>query len=534
MAIMAMDMANKINKKLLLLPLLLSAQLQADEWTFEPNLGVTETYSNNVELRANNPESSFVSQLIGGINAEYKSNSANGTFSGSKSYLNYSHDSELNDDYRTLNADGSFSLWSDGPVLVATASIDNISRNDADNSYSDIISGDTIESERYGAGIQYNTGNSHYALQSSLMFNQVKTEDQLGESEGYYFQLGAQNGNAARYAFWQLNSSYSNRKQNSYNSLTAGNDGEHYIVDAKIGAITSFAFNPFVRFYDEDVSGSAAGNGLDTTSAWGPGLRWLATPHIIIDLSYNFVADKTVSDDYVAANINWEPSARTSLTAGYNKRFFGDSYQLDFSHRTRRLTNKITYYESLEVFDRSNYQEVTSEFWCPVNDFEGNPADCFPVNQPPNNQGDYQLIPVSGLILIENNEYSLNKRLAWSSILKLSRTTFALNIATNNRESLETKILDDYYDASLKATRKISPKSSLSLTGSFRHTIFDKNNPGGSRQEDYYRTVSSTYSISLASSLLSNFTLRYINRSSTVARYTYDEVRAALNITKEF
>ncbi|MCJ8321072.1 MAG: TIGR03016 family PEP-CTERM system-associated outer membrane protein [Colwellia sp.] len=534
MAIMAMDMVSNINKKFICLALLVSLKAQAGEWTFTPNLGFDETYSNNVELQVIDPQSSFVSQMIAGLNADYKSKSANVTFSGTKSFLNYSHDSELNDDYRTLNTNGSLALWSEGPVLIASASIANVSRNDADNSFSDIISGDTVESENYNVGLQYNIGNTLYSLQSSLMYNETKTEDNIGENAGYFVYLNGKNGSSARNVFWQLSSSYSSREQDAFNPQANNSDGEHYIVDAQIGAITPWAFNPFIRFYDEDVSGTAAGNSMATTSSWGPGLRWLASQHIIIDLSYNYVADETVSEDYIAANINWQPSGRTSLIAGYNKRFFGDSYNFDFKHKTRRITNKISYTESLEVFDRSNYQEATSEFWCPSESFEGNPNDCFPVNQPPDNQDDYQLIPVSSLVLVENNEYSLNKRLSWTSILQLSRTTFTLNLATNNREGLESNIFDDYYDANLTINRKISPRSNLAISGSFRHNIFDKNNPEGIRQEDYYRTVSGSYSINLASSLLSSFTLRYIDRDSTEARYSYDEIRASLHITKDF
>ena len=85
-------------------------------------------------------------------------------------------------------------------------------------------------------------------------------------------------------------------------------------------------FNPFIRFYDEDYSGTLGTQSQPTTSSWGPGFRWLISQHLHVDLSYNYVTDDAVSDDYVAASIQWDPSARTSLTAGYSQRFFGDSY----------------------------------------------------------------------------------------------------------------------------------------------------------------------------------------------------------------
>jgi hypothetical protein len=267
-----------------------------------------------------------------------------------------------------------------------------------------------------------------------------------------------------------------------------------------MGAITSWNLNPFIRYYDENVQGTGISQNQNTTSSWGPGIRWLATPHITIDLSYNFLVDETVSDDYFDTSIQWEPSARTSLTFGYSQRFFGDSYNLDLKHRTKRLTNSITYDESLEVFDRNTYQETTPE----------NPE------------------------LVESNEFSLNKRLAWSSQLQLSRTSFGLSISSNERTSLETNIVDNTLATNISITRTISPKSSLSLSAAYNYSIYDKDNPLGSRQEDYYRTVSANYTKNLASALSTIFTVRHINRDSTNDRFSYNEVRAIINITKEF
>nr|MBL0711446.1 TIGR03016 family PEP-CTERM system-associated outer membrane protein [Colwellia sp.] len=512
MAIMAM--ARKINlvtpvKVIALLPcFIVSSAAIAGEWTFEPNLGMTETQTNNVELTPSAHQSSLVSQFIAGINSTFKSREVDFSFSGTQTQVAYSHNGDLNDDYQTANVDGLFTLWRNGPKLIATSSLSNISQNDADNSLADLVSGDTVQQRVHSAGFQYDNSNSSHEFAGSIIYSLTETEDNIGESKGYTANINSVNGNGARNVFWSLNSQYTDRQD-------GGSYGTNYNVEAQLGAITSFKLNPFLRIYDEDITGIAAGSTQTTTRSWGPGIRWQASDHFYIDVSYNYVKDKATSDDYIAPNINWQPSQRTSLVAGYNQRFFGDSYDLDFSHRTKRLSNKISYHETIEIFDRDSFQDVIlAEFWCPVGG-PFNAGSCFSSSQPPSDTSGFVLVPISGLEPVENNEFSLNKRLAWNTTLSLSRTTFAFDISTRERESLESGIVDDNFDVSVSAIRALSPRSSLQLLTSYREEIFDKNftstNP---KQEDIYKTVSATYNKDLASSLSAYFTLQYLERDS--------------------
>ena len=479
----------------LLIWIIVSASALAGDWNLTPNLNLDETFTDNVGLTTINTTSSFVTQNIAGLDLEYNSSLTTLDWSGTQIYALYSHDSELNDHFRTLDANGQHFFWRSGPMFTASANIGNVSKNTANNSLADIVSGGTVEQKNYSTGLQYNFGNSSYSVTSSVNYNITRAEDNIGDNNGFTTLLGSQNGNTARHIYWQLNANYTKRKQ-----LSTNDDGENYTVEALLGTITSWNVNPFVRYYDENVQGTGVSPNLSTTSSWGPGLRWLASPHIIIDLSYNFVADETVSDNYFDTSIQWEPSARTSLTLGYSQRFFGDSYNIDFKHKTKRLTNSITYSENLEVFDRNSYQEAT-------------PDD---------------------LELVESNEFSLNKRLAWSSKLQLSRTSFGVNVYTNERTSLKSNTIDDTLNADISVTRTISPQSSLSVSAKFNYSIYDKDNPAGSRQEDYYRTISANFTKNLASSLFSNFTVQHVNRNSNIDRFRYNEVRAIINITKEF
>jgi uncharacterized protein (PEP-CTERM system associated) len=537
MAIMAMVTARKTSNSCLINALALlsyftfSTSTMAGEWEFVPSFGIDETYTDNVELTVTDPTSSLVSQAIFGLNVDYQSRLAKLTFTGENNNLFFSHDSDIDDNYLTLDTRGELNFWDKGPAFFATAAVDNTNRNNASNSLSDLVSGDTIQSTNYSTGIDYNVSNRSFSLESALVYSIRRFEDNIGEYDEQFAFLNSQTGNNARIAFWQLNSSYSKREQDT---LGITRSGEQYSIDAKLGLITSMNFNPFIRFYDEDFSGNFGNQSQTTTSSFGPGIRWLISQHLQIDISYNYVTDDTVSDDYIAASIQWEPSARTSLTAGYNKRFFGDSYNLDIQHRTKRLTNTISYDETLEIFDRNNYEQIDlGVFWCPSSTTIANISHCIAqAEQPDDNE--FQLINFFYLEPLESNEFSLNKRFAWNTTLQLSRTSFSVNSSASRRESLESKVVDDTLSASFNVDRKISGKSNLTLSAKYDYRIFDKKNPEGSRQEDYYRTISATYTKKLASSLSTKLTLQHVNRSSNVERYTYDELRAIINVTKEF
>jgi len=537
MAIMAMVTVRKISNFrltyiLAALPwLAISSSTIAGEWQFVPSFGIEETYTDNVELTTTDTTSSLVSQAIVGLDMDYQSRLASFSFSAENSNLFFSHDSDINDSYLTLNADAQSYLWINGPELVASATIGNVNRNSANNGLADLVSGDTVQSENYSSGLRYNVDNSSFSIESSLLYSINRYEDGLGEYNGVSATLNAKSGNNARIAFWQASTDFSTRSQDFSGETRTG---DQYRIDAQLGFITPFNLNPFVRYYDEDFTGEIINQNQQTTSSWGPGIRWLVSEHLMFDFSYNYVADDTVSDDYFNASIQWEPSARTSLEAGYSQRFFGDSYNLDIKHKTKRLTNAVSYNESLQVFDRNNYEQVDlGTFWCPPDASLESVSHCFVQSDQPGS-GNFQLVGFSSLEPIESNEFSLNKRFTWTSKLQLARTSFSINSSASRREGIESKVIDDTLGASLTIDRKISGRSNLTLLAKYDYRIFDKSNPEGSRQEDHYRTISATYTKDLASSLSTHFTVQHVNRDSTIEQYTYDEVRAIINITKEF
>ncbi|MEI6893682.1 MAG: TIGR03016 family PEP-CTERM system-associated outer membrane protein [Colwellia sp.] len=525
-------MVEKINKPRLYIKsfslayLLSSVSALAGEWHIDPNLGLTETYTDNVELSPLETQSSLVRQFILGVDANFSSKKLYFSFAGTETLVGFSHNSELNDDYQTLQANALYDIWGNKLQVIANSSITNVSTSDADNGLADLVNGDTVQQLNHSAGLQYSSTTSDYSVSSSLLYSMIKTEDNIGESNGYTAQITSKNGSAARYAFWDIDGNHTNRKNKGFTSET-------YQIETKVGAITPYKVNPFIRFYNEKITGNGASNNQEAIPSWGPGLRYQAAKHFIIDLSYNYIIDDTqASDDYIAANIDWQPSSRTSIEVSYSKRFFGDSYELDFSHRTKRFTNTVSYHETIDVFDRNNYQQTDNEVWCANNSTDV--SNCLPVGEVPIDTSKYQILSVSSLELVEDNEFSLNKRLAWQSQLALARTTFFLNVSSHKRENLTTGVIDNYSDARFSIARRMSVRSDITIYIDYRESVFDKDNPKGPRQEDIYKTLSTTYNRSLASSLNAFLTLQYIDRQSNIDRYTYNEARASINLTKGF
>jgi len=454
------------------------------------------------------------------------------SFSSTSLYAMYSHDHDTDDDFHTLSSDFRLKLAPNGLTLIGGASISNQSRNSSSNALADIVSSDTVRVENYSTGIEYIVDNRDFIFNTSIKYQLLKSEDKIGEQEGYTANFSTQNGSSASYIYWEGTSQFSDY-------TNQGLDGKSFKGELKIGLISSFKITPFLRYFDETNEGDLTSNNSSFESdSYGGGLRWLITPKLLVDISYNTPTgtqldiDGEQQEDYTAASVRWEPNQRTKLTIDYGKRFYGESYGLDFSHRNKRLTNTITYVEDVRAFTRNNYESVAlGAFWCPKGEITDT-SSCFVNNDDNINFDDYQLLNLRDFILVEDQALSLNKELNWSSDLALSRTTFSLSLSSLTRENLDTRVEDENRNASFSITRKVSGKSNLQLSMEYTntHQALDQE----SERQDHYRRYSLEYDKSLNSRLTVTLGLSHLNRSSTTQSFNYEEDRVYLKVSKGF
>ena len=540
MATTVMAMAQKIKLSAIFLTLIYSNVAFAGEWQFKPSILIDETYTDNVGLVTNNEESSLVSQAGINIESTYKARNAILNFSSKSTYALYSHNHELDNDFHTVASDFRLQLWPNGIILVGAANISNQSKNGSKNALADIVSADTVQVGTYRGGIEYNINNSVFIVNSALGYNQTKSEDDIGDSEGVIANINSTNGKGARDFFWDLEHSYQELKNNSQ-------EGKLSESEAKFGLITDYKINPFIRYYNEDNSGNITNpNRTIESSSYGLGLRWLISPRLYLDTSYNkpignkLDLDGNAQKEYINAEITWQPSSRTRLEASFSERFYGDSYGLNFTHRNRRLINTVSYIEDIQTLTRNNFSaNIIGYYFCPSSSISST-EDCiledgtniFPDNpSDPDNPG-YQIFPIQDFILVEDNVFSLNKTLTWNSTLALARTTITLNVNRQKRDNLETRIKDETSAASLNFKRDISSRSNLSLDLSYTETNLQIDTE--LERIDRYRRYQIAYQKSLNSALLVNLAISYLDRNSNSSILNYQEGRISAKITKGF
>jgi len=531
MAIMATDMAKKSRIATACAAILFTHYSFAGDWQFTPALIIDETYSDNVELTVTDEISSLVSQTGISIDNQYKSQYLEFDFSSESIYAMYSHDHDIDDDFHKLNSSFNLKLGKRGFSLFGQATVDNRAKSGARNGLADIVSGDTTRVETYSGGIKYAVLNSDFKLTSSLAYNLTQAEDSIGDQKGYNATLFSQNGRSANVIFWDADGTYRERRNND---LSAKN----YRGEFKLGLITSWKLNPFLRYYDEDSKGSLSRGQKTESNSYGIGIRWLVLPSIYLDLSYNkpigtaLDLDGNEQKEYVDTSLNWQPSVRTKLEVNFSQRFYGDSYALNFSHQNKRLTNSIEFKEIIQSFTRNNYNPIAlGSFWCP----SGNTSDlnnCFISDSGNINFDHFQLINLTDFELIEDDVLSLNKTLSWNSALKLPRTSYNLNAKASERENLETRNKDYFTSIEFSIERKVSGRSNINIKTSYTDNIFQKST--NLERQDRYRRITLGYSKSLGSNISFDFDLGHINRSSNTQQLNYQEGRVTFKIKKEF
>ncbi|MDG1734038.1 MAG: TIGR03016 family PEP-CTERM system-associated outer membrane protein [Thalassotalea sp.] len=537
MGITVTDTVNKVRTKLpaFILLYLFAFPCISGDWQVTPRVNFDEVLTDNVEL-SQDEENSAVTIFSPGLNINYLATGAELDIDYSLSQAWYSHDHDLDDDYNTLKANGRLSLPINGLSLIGSASISNVSQNSAKNSLADIVSGDTVEYKNYSLGLAYNTQSSSFSIDSRINFILDDAQDDIGERDGYNASFLSASGSNSRYVFWHINGNYTDYQNDSRN-------GTFYSSEIKIGYISNPKINPFIRVYDEDVGGNLNDRKIQGTSSIGVGVRWLVAEHFVLDVAYNKVDEESdpigeVSDkqeDYTSAAIEWQPSARTNIYAKYYQRFFGDAYEFNYSHRTKRLTTSVSYNESLDLFDRFeltsvNYQDV----WC----LSGEPQNADNCLFAPDDDTDLSGYDFSGIFseleLQQSETFSLNQVLNLSTKLTLNRMSIELNLGKRKRENLEFEDYDSYDTASFTVIRNTSRNTSMTLKLSFNNNSLNNNSVTASKQEDYYRIYSLNWQHQLNRTLQVTYSGQHLNRSSSRFGYSYDENRLSLLLVKEF
>ncbi|CAH1079373.1 TIGR03016 family PEP-CTERM system-associated outer membrane protein [Candidatus Nitrotoga sp. 1052] len=313
-------LSHKIVQTVTTIILIFPAYSVAAEWKVVPRLMLMETYTDNVTLATQgNEKSDFITQINPGISltgtgARLKVN-ANYTMQN----LFYANQNNQNRTVHQLRAGANAELIKNFFFLDSTASISqqNISLLGPLTTNNENITNNrtTVKTYSISPNIRHNFSN-FASTQARYTHNAVYTgvEGQSG-SQSDTILLSLTSGSAFRTLGWGLN--YTNQKINglgtSIGGLRTSVENERYMGNLRYRVSSKFSLtgtSGYQKFTYTSTTGKSAG------SFWTAG----------------FV---------------WTPAQRTNITANTGKAFFGTTYTLIASHRTRRSAWSLNYHQNI-------------------------------------------------------------------------------------------------------------------------------------------------------------------------------------------
>jgi uncharacterized protein (PEP-CTERM system associated) len=201
----------------------------------------------------------------------------------------------------------------------------------------------------------------------------------------------------------------------------------------------------------------------------GAGLLWRQTQNKFISLTWNKADNDAVDANennkgYIGADIEWQFTPRTQLSAVYTRRFFGESSNFSFGHRIKKFRTQITYSEEVTSFSRLIAEpENLGVFICAdgVNDLSA----CFqPSSLNYQLETNEEFVQFSAQNPVINDELILRKGLSWQLGTELRRTKVSLSGRYSTNEYLESDRLSRIYSAGTSVAFAIGPKTTISWT----------------------------------------------------------------------
>jgi uncharacterized protein (PEP-CTERM system associated) len=250
-----------------------------------------------------------------------------------------------------------------------------------------------------------------------------------------------------------VNGDYTNRRAN-------GNMSYRLISNLGVTATASHEANQVKS--QNDVFGN-----VRQFNSVGAGLIWREAENKRIAVTWNRADNDAVEEDesnkgYIGVDANWQFTPRTQISAGYTRRFFGESGNFSFQHRLKKLRTQVSYTEEVTSFSRLIAEPGNlGVFVC--TDGITELAACFQPNSLNYQlQANQQFVQFSGQNSEINDDLILRKALSWQLGTELRRTKVSINGRYSTNDYLETDRLSRTYSAGTSVAFAIGQKTNIS------------------------------------------------------------------------
>jgi len=277
--------------------------VSAGEWTITPSISINETMTDNVDQVENHRTSSLITDIAPGINIVGTGDRVKVRFDYQLHNLLYSDDSSRNGHQNSLNAAGTLEALENWFYIDANAS----------------ISQQNLSAFRAATDSNVDTNSSTNTTETSTYRLSPYFKGMLGASTEYEL----------RYNHAQTTTDTSD----SYDTTTRE-------VVARLRGTPQLS--RFSWAVDANTRKSEFSNGRENESDLLRGvLTYKFDPQFRVSLiggreSNDYTSIDKKSHTIKGLGLDWSPTDRTLLSASREKRFFGDSDSISFTHRTAR------------------------------------------------------------------------------------------------------------------------------------------------------------------------------------------------------
>ena len=478
----------------------------AVEWRFEPSVGTSATYTDNVNQSANNPEDALILSVTPGFSLRSQgSRRVQATMNYSLTGVSRFSEDNSSDLFHNLAAVGKAELIEDFLFLDGTASISqallsltdspaDATTNSANRATVGVYSLSPYVQKRFGT---FATGQARFST-GGVIFGDNAGSDSVSNT----FTAGLSSGTRFNDLSWGLN--YSLRQLD--NNATGGNSTFER-TSVTLGYVLTRKFRIFGTYGREqnDFLNASGADGIFYSGGFG-----------------------------------WAPSQRTSIEASIGERYFGRTYSLSANHKMRATNIRVSYSEDVSDISQQLLQDSGRIYWvCGGRLYEETPDFRPPFGQASCTGGPYtgtQValafstlgVPLSDLIaagfldqVLANGIYvikTFNAGVSWSK----SRLGLGLSVYDTKRIS-QSVVGTEYHTQGVSGTASYQLSPHTSTNGSISLSRINTVSSISPPRQDDLATLSLGMTHRFDKDLTGALTYRYQQRNSDAINADFNE-----------
>jgi len=486
------------------------------DWRFEPNVQASATYTDNANSSASDPQDALILTVTPGFSLRSEgSRRVQASLQYGLTAVSRFGEDNSNDLNHRLGAVGKAELVEDFLFIDGSANISqelisllgptaDAETNDSNRSTVGTYSISPYIQQRFGT---FANALVRYTASGAIFENNTSADSSVNS-------LAARLNSGTRFNDLSWGLDYSIRKAENRNAATTASNSDTTFERAS--ATLGYALTRQFRVFG--TVGQDWNEYLSTTETDG---------------------------SFYSAGFGWSPTRRTSVEASAGKRYFGDTFSVSGSHRTRMTRWTVRYYEDVSDISQQFLEQTSRIFWVcngRLEEAQANPGGCdgpYTAGQLALFFASYGLtaadLVAAGLLNISSASgvyiiKSLTAGVSWD----IGRLAFGLSAQDTRRLY---QVLSDAEDHVQGITGSVSyrmaPQTTASGGLSLTRTSIDSQlaQSGVAREEDQL-TLSLGLNHRFAEKLSGALTLRHTQRDSNAPNSDYDvnSITATVNM----